>query len=133
MVEKEKINEKVAFGMFGRANIFDEETCKLLKRMNTVFIEFGIESGNQRILDFLKGGTVKIKQIEDSIALCKKYGIKTSGTFIIGSPGETEEEMLQTLEFIKRLDLDKFAFFTLNPYPGTPLWDYAVKEGILPQ
>ena len=85
------------------------------------------------MLDFLKGGRIKIKQIEGSIALCKKYGITTGGTFIIGTPGETEEEMLQTLKFIKKLSLDKFSFFTLSPYPGTPLWDYAVKEGILPK
>jgi len=132
MIEREKINKKVNFGMFGRSNIFDEETCALLKSMNTVFIEFGMESGNPRVLKFLKKGTLTIKQIEDSVSLCKKYGIKTSGSFIIGTPGETEEEMLQTLNFIKRLDLDKFAFFTLNPYPGTPLWDYAVTEGVLP-
>jgi len=133
MIKKEGINKKVDFGMFGRADIFDEETCRLLKEMNTVFIEFGIESGTQKVLDFLKGGRIKIKQIEGSIALCKKYGITTGGTFIIGTPGETEEEMLQTLKFIKKLSLDKFSFFTLSPYPGTPLWDYAVKEGILPK
>ena len=101
--------------------------------MNTKFIEFGIESGTQRILDYLKQGKVKIKHIENAIDLCKKNDIKTGGTFIIGSPDETGEEMLATLEFIKRLKLDKFSFFTLNPFPGTPLWDYAVKEKILPE
>jgi len=133
LIKKNKINKKVGFGMFGRADVFDEEICKLLKEMNTIFIEFGIESGTQKILDFLKGGRIKIKQIEDAVALCKKYGIATGGTFIIGSPEETEEDMLQTLQFIKKLKLDKFAFYTLSPYPATPLWDYAVKEGILPK
>jgi anaerobic magnesium-protoporphyrin IX monomethyl ester cyclase len=133
LIEAEGIDKKVEFGMFGRADIFDAETAGLLKRMNTVFVEFGIESGTQRILDFLKGGRVTTQKVEKAVSLCKENGIKTGGTFIIGSPGETEKEMLQTLKFIKKLDLDKFSFFTLNPYPGTPLWDYAVTEGILPE
>lgn len=132
-IKKEEINKKVAFGMFGRADIFDEETASLLREMNTVFVQFGIESGIQRILDYLKQGHVKLNDIENAIALCKKYDIKTGGTFIIGSPGETYEEMLTTLDFVKKLKLDKFCFYTLNPFPGTPLWEQAVKEKILPE
>jgi anaerobic magnesium-protoporphyrin IX monomethyl ester cyclase len=133
MIEGENINEHVEFGMFGRADIFDAETASLLKRMNTIFVEFGIETGTQRILDFLKGGRVKIAQIEKSVSLCREVGIKTGGTFIIGTPSETEQEMLATLRFIKKLRLDKFSFFTLNPFPGTPLWDYAIQHNILPK
>ena len=126
------LNKQIDFGMFGRADIFDMEIAKLLSEMNTVFIEFGIESGTQRILDILKGGKVKIEQIRNAVSLCKQFGIKVGGTFIIGTPGETEDEMLQTLEFVKSLHLDKFSFFTLNPYPGTPLWDDATKDHLLP-
>ncbi len=131
-IVSEGINKKVEFGMFGRADIFDEETVRLVKEMNTVFIEFGIESGTQRILDILKDGKVRLEDVRRSVALCKQYGIKVGGTFIIGTPGETETEMLATLEFIKSLQLDKFSFFTLNPYPGTPIWDYAVENHLLP-
>ncbi|MBN1827649.1 MAG: B12-binding domain-containing radical SAM protein [Deltaproteobacteria bacterium] len=131
LIEEQGINNIVEFGMFCRANLFNEETCRLLKRMNTVFIEFGIESGSQRILNFLKRGTLHLEKVEEAVRLSRKYGIQTSGSFILGTPGETEEEMFQSLELIKRLGLDKFAFFILNPYPGTPLWDYAISKGLI--
>lgn len=128
----EGIHKQIEFGMFGRADIFDLETAKLLKKMNTSFIEFGLESGNQRILDILKGGKVTINQVRNAVSLCKQVGIRVGGTFIIGTPSETEDEMIQTLEFIKSLKLDKFSFFTLNPFPGTKLWDDVLRDHLLP-
>ena len=76
---------------------------------------------------------ITIEQIETAVSFCKKYCISVGGAFIIGSPTETEEEMLDSLEFIKKLKLDKFYFYTLTPYQGTPLYDYCVEHDLLPK
>jgi len=132
LIEQKGINKRVEIGLFSRVDLIDDEICCLLKRMGVIHIDIGMESGNQRILDFLNK-KITIKQIETAVSLCKKHRISVGGTFIIGSPTETEEEMLNTLEFIKKLKLDKFYFYTLTPFPGTPLYDYCIVHDLLPK
>ncbi len=132
LIEKEGISKKAKIGLFCRVDLIDDEICSLLKRMGVIHIDFGIESGNQRILDLLNK-KITIKQIESAVFLCKKYGFSVGGTVMIGSPTETEEEMLNTLAFIKKLKLDKFYFYTVTPFPGTPLYDYCVEHDLLPK
>lgn len=129
MIRKASIDSKVQFGVLGRADIFDDETCQILKSMNVMHVNFGLESGTQRILDFLKNGKVTLEMAKNAVELCRKYGFTVDASFIIGSPGETAEEMLQTLEFIKSLKLHKFAFSIAVPYPGTKLWEILEKKG----
>lgn len=131
LICKEGIHKEVKFGILGRVNLFDEEICKYLKKMNVIHVNFGAESGNQRVLHFLKGKHVTIQQTRDAVRLAKKYGFTVDATFIIGSPDETEEEMMETLEFIKSLELDKFAHFIATPYPGTALWEMTKEQGVV--
>jgi radical SAM superfamily enzyme YgiQ (UPF0313 family) len=130
-VEEYKINKKVQFGMFTRADLFDDETASLLKRMNTSFIDFGMESGVQRILDILKQGRVKVEHLRRAVKLCRKYDISVGGSFVLGTPGETKQDMLDTLEFIKELKLDKLYVYPLMPFVGTEMWEYAKKENLI--
>ncbi|MGQ9514521.1 MAG: hypothetical protein ACUVTL_05665 [Thermoproteota archaeon] len=53
------------------------------------------------------------------------------GFFIVGSPTETEEDVIDTLKFIKTHDLDQICVFITTPYPGTLLWDYLKDKGIV--
>lgn len=129
LVEEEGLNREAKLGVVGRCDLFDDETCELLKRMNAVHVTFGFESGCQKTLDFLKNGRLTTERIRNAVRLCRKYGFTVDGSFIIGSPGETEEEMLETLEFIKSLKLDKFAFATATPYPGTRFWEIMQGRG----
>jgi anaerobic magnesium-protoporphyrin IX monomethyl ester cyclase len=131
LVCSEKINTEVKFGILGRVNLFDEEICDYLKKMNVIHVNFGMESGCQRVLDFLKNKTVTVEQTKRAVKLAKEYGFTVDGSFIIGSPDETEEEMMQTLDFIKSLELDKFAHFILTPYPGTDLWEIGKEKGLV--
>jgi len=130
LIENEGINKKVEIGLFGRIDLIDDEICKLLRRMGVVYIDFGIESGNQRILDFLNK-KITIEQIENTVSLCRKYDFQIGGSFMIGSPAETEGEMLNTLSFLKKLSLDRFDFYTVVPYPGTPLYQFCLDNGLI--
>ncbi|MCK4526059.1 B12-binding domain-containing radical SAM protein [candidate division WOR-3 bacterium] len=129
LICKDGINHEVEFGINAKADIFDEDICKNLKRMGVINVDFGIESGSQKFLDYLKNNTLTIRQIRNAVKLAKRYGFSVCGSLIIGSPGETEKDMLKTLVFIKSLKLDKFAHFIATPYPKTLLWESAMKKG----
>jgi radical SAM superfamily enzyme YgiQ (UPF0313 family) len=131
LIKEEKINEKVEFYVYGRANLINEDMCKLLKQMNVAHISFGLESGSERILKYLKGGTVTVADNRRAIKLCKQFGISVQGFFIIGSPGETEEDLKQTMELLKNENIDYAYVLQLTPYPATELWDQLEKEGIV--
>jgi len=73
LIIKEKINEKVKFGCQIRANLFDVETARLLKKMNMTYLGFGFETGSQKILSFLKKNTVTIKENKKTNKKTKAY------------------------------------------------------------
>jgi len=128
LLEKEGLTKKIDFELYGRANILDEEICRLLKRMNVTSIAFGLESGSERVLNYLKKGNVTVEQGKNAIKLCKKYGFKVTGLFILGSPGEKEEDMKKTIQFAKDPNLDNIQAYQATPLPGTELWATALKQ-----
>jgi radical SAM superfamily enzyme YgiQ (UPF0313 family) len=119
------------FSVFGRANLMDDSVCRLLKEMNVTSIDFGLESGSDRILKYLKKETVTVENNRTALRLCKSYGMRTLGTFVIGSPDETEEDIRQTFELFNDENLDERFIFQLTPLPGTELWENAKREGIV--
>ena len=92
-----------------------------MKRAGCSRIYFGLESGAQEILNDIHKG-ITLKQIKDTIGLCKDLEIKTLGFFLIGSPGETKETIKKTLHFAKSLNLDYVQFSKCLAKPLTPLW-----------
>ena len=100
------------------------DLLKLMKRSGCDYINFGIESGNPKILNNIKKD-ITIKQIKKAIYMCSKLDINTKGYFIIGLPGETETTMKKTIVFAKSLNLTKIMFTLATPFPGTLLWKLA--------
>ncbi len=131
LLKSEGLSDKMEFSVFARANLMNDEMCMLLKDMNVTSIDFGLESGSEKTLRYLKKGTVTVGQNRNALKICKQYGMKTLGSFIIGSPDETEEDLRQTLELVKDKNLDEAYVLKLMPLPGTEVWDYAKKEGIV--
>lgn len=132
LIEKKRINKKVSFGCSLRSNLVNEELCKLLKKINVTRVSIGYETGSQRILDYLKCGSVTLKQHIQATKLCKAFGFYTTGTFMLGNPDETQEDLMQTLSLVRQLKLDGGGIFTLaTPLPGTRLWDYAKQKNLI--
>ncbi len=131
LMKQEGLYKKLYFYISARANLIDSKMCGLLKEMNVKQAGFGLESGSEKILRYLKGGNVTAEQNRNAIRLCKEAGIKTRGYFIIGSPGETEEDLKQTLSLVQDKNLDQANIFQITPYPGTQIWEYAKKKGIV--
>jgi len=131
LLKKEKLLGKIQFSCAVRSNLIDESMARLLKKLNVKGVSMGLESGTPRILDYLKGGNVNIKDHVRAIKMFKKYGIEPSASFIIGSPNETREEIMQTFKFIKDSKLRGFGVYVLTPLPGTPIWEYAKERGMV--
>ena len=64
--------------------------------------------------------------------MLRDVGIKARATLMLGIPGETREESLKTVAYADKLDVDQVRFSIATPYPGTELWDIAVREGMDP-
>ena len=114
-----------------RENLINDKVCLLLKKLNVYCLFFGLESGSERMLKYLKRGTVTVEQGKKAMRLCKEYGFSTCGYFMIGSPSETVEDLEETCKFIESPDIDGAAIFITTPLPGTELWDYAIKEKLI--
>ena len=120
IIEKKiKINWATPNGI--RVDSIDEDLLKLMKRSGCYFLAFGIESGNQNILERVKKKT-DLAIIERVVKMVKKAGIVTQGFFIFGLPGETEKTILETIKFSVKLPLDKAQFLVLDVLPGSELW-----------
>lgn len=114
-----------------RVDKINDDVCEILNKMGIEGISFGFESASQRILSYLKKNTTTVEQNKKAIELCKKYEISAEGTMMLGVPGESEEDLNLNLRFIRENELNNIFIYITTPYPGTELWDYAVKKGIV--
>ena len=93
-------------------------------------ITLACESGVQRVLDNVVKKNLQLEQIKPSIENAKKAGMLVHTFWILGYPGETYEEILQTVEFAKESGADSFSFSILNPLPGTPIYRKVVQAAL---
>ncbi len=122
---------KFNWGCEGRVDSVAADQFPIMARSNCTFLAFGVEAGTQHVLDRLKKNQT-LKQVEDTVAAAKRHGIETThGFFLVGSPGESEEDILESFRFAARLKLDTFGFNRLCAYRGTPLWKEYVAKGII--
>jgi len=131
LLKKEGLAGEIEFGCYGRANLIDDEMCETLKEMNVTSVAFGFESGSERILNYLKKGTVKATDNIHAIETCRKHSLKVTGSFMIGNPGETKEDLEMTRDFIRNYPIDTASLFITTPLPGTELWELAKKENLV--
>ncbi len=120
----------VSWSASSRVNTIDRETAEKMKRAGAHTIYFGIESGTQKILDFIGKG-ITLEQAIKAVKMTVEVGLNTLGSFIIGFPMEKREDMDRTVKFAKKLDVTYAQFTIATPYPGTRLWYYAIKNKLI--
>ena len=98
--------------------------------MGTYSIAFGVESGNQKVLDRINKN-IKLEQIERAFRLAKKIGFETWAFFMIGLPSETEDTIKDTIDFAIKLDPDVAKFHILKPFPGSEVYKEFLDNGLL--
>jgi anaerobic magnesium-protoporphyrin IX monomethyl ester cyclase len=120
-------NLKMKWAANSRVDTVDEETLLWMKKAGCWMVAYGIESGSQVVLNNVKKG-ITLEQIENTIRVSHKAGIKNWGYFVMGLPGETEETIKETIAFAKKLPLDYVNFAVGTPYPGTDFYEEALRE-----
>lgn len=119
---------RLSFAVQGRVDAADLELFRLMRRAGVVAITFGLESGNQDVLNFYnKDATVE--QNRRAVELADQAGLYTGGLFILGAPFETRLHFDRTYRFAASLPLDVTSFWNLDYTYGSSLWRKAHQEG----
>jgi len=111
-----------------RVDSVDKKLYLKMREAGVEIINFGIESGNQDVLDFYNK-RITLDQIRKAVKLCKEMGFFINASFILGAPIETKKHIENTIKFAKSLPIDSIAFYNLKYAYGSPLWNEAVKKG----
>lgn len=116
-----EIGLTISYECITRADRLNEEVIKTLRESGCFRVWIGAESGSQKVID-LMDRRVKVEQVREMIRLASAYGIET-GTFImLGYPGETEDDIKETVHHLKSSDPDHFTITIAYPIKGTELY-----------
>ncbi len=128
----EIIKKKMKFiwDIRARVDTVDEEILKKLKEAGCQRIHFGVEAGTEKILKILNKG-IHLGQVEKAFKLAKKNNIETLAYFMIGAPTENREDILQTIQFAKKINPDYAHITILTPYPATKIYEDALNQGVI--
>ena len=113
---------------FSRVDTVNMEVLGKMKQAGCTGLLYGVESGNQEILDKIKK-KITLDKVREAAKMANAVGIDVQATFILGLPGETKETLSQTLDFAQGLDVF-YGVHVLSPFPGTEVRDKAEEYGI---
>lgn len=104
----------------------------MVQRMAKVGLKgyfIGFESGNDRVLKFLRKGTTREKNLA-AARVCRKYGVKIWANYMLGLPTETKDEVMDTISMLKEIDPDWYSPAFYTPHPGSDLYDYCIEHDL---
>lgn len=128
-----KIREErldIYYTVGSRVDMGTIDVLKALKKSGCGLIYYGVESANQNSLNKI-GKHISIPMIRRAFENAKKMGLDTVGSFILGFPWETVDDMKETINFAIKIKPSFAQFTVLTPYPGTPIYYSALKEGLI--
>lgn len=120
-------DKNISFRCESRVNVVDEELLGIMYESGFKHISFGVESGNQRIIDEWNKKITKA-QVRSAFKAAHKVGLTTSAYFIIGAPSETPETVQDSIDFAKELNADFTQWSLASPLPSTALHDWYVEN-----
>ncbi len=82
-------------------------------------MDFGVESGSQKVLDEIIGKGITVAQVEKTFRSAKKAGLRTLANFMLGLPTETRQDLAQARALASRIGADAYVFAIATPLPGT--------------
>jgi anaerobic magnesium-protoporphyrin IX monomethyl ester cyclase len=112
--------------------VLDEETLRKLRQAGIDTITTGVESDDAACLQSI-GQSIKVNaRLRERLDLCHRLGFRLYGTFCLGTPEETWDTVEKTWRFARVLDIES-GFTVMTPFPGTPMYWRALREGLLPR
>ena len=124
---KRGLNKKIVFYANTRANTTDKEMLMKMKKAGLIEISMGVETGNPEILKAIKKGTTHT-QYRRIYRWMYELNLQTRGSFIVGLPYETHKTIRETINFAKSVDLMRVSCNILTPYPGTIVYEQAIRK-----
>jgi radical SAM superfamily enzyme YgiQ (UPF0313 family) len=118
----------VSWSAWMRVDLVSPEILREMARSGCWHVSYGVESGNQRVLDGIRKG-FKIQDVRNAFRWTHEAGMEARGTFVLGLPGDDIASMRDTVELAVEIQADYATFQLLTPYPGTELWDEAERLG----
>ena len=130
--ELEKRNIDIIWWCFSRADtiVKNEAMVKRMAEVGLYRVFLGLESGSEDVLDDYNKH-ISLNQQVEAIKILQKYGVLVHGSFIIGDENETEEMIMNTVKWARKLNPDLAQFSVLCPFPGTKLYEDMEREGKL--
>jgi radical SAM superfamily enzyme YgiQ (UPF0313 family) len=121
---------KLAATIESSVEVFDEETLRQLRRAGITTITTGVETNDPACMESL-GQNIRVNdKLRERVALCHALGFHVYGTYCLGTPEETWDTVEKTWRFARELDVES-AFTVMTPFPGTPMYWRALREGLL--
>ncbi|MEE9293449.1 MAG: radical SAM protein [Phycisphaerae bacterium] len=122
----EGLHRKLRFWSYVHANTIDLPTAKKMKQAGFAEVGFGVESGDPEIMRRMKKG-VNRNDVFRAARVFREARLKFGAYFIIGHPHETVQTARRSIDLAARINPDSVAFGIMTPYPGTEVWEMAVR------
>ena len=113
------------------ASYLDFDIIDHLKKADFHHLFLGIETGDLDIQKTYVDKRINLKEMKEKIKYLKDAGISTFGSFLLGFPGETRDQIHKTVDLATSLDLDRIYLIMLTPLPGSELYDYCIENNLL--
>jgi anaerobic magnesium-protoporphyrin IX monomethyl ester cyclase len=120
----------VGYDVRARVDTVDPELLQLMARSGCRGLHYGVEAGTEKILKVLHKG-IDLEEARRTFEATRKAGMQVLAYFMIGSPGETREDILETFRVARRLDPDYLHMTILTPFPGTAIYRDGLESGVL--
>ena len=118
---------KLPWKCLGRVDQVEEATYVKMKEGGCFLLQFGVESGDQRILNSIRKG-ITVEKAKEAVRSCQRAGINAASFFILGHPGETYQSAIKTIKAAQEINADVCHFFVLVPFPGTYNYQFVPDE-----
>ncbi|MCA9673474.1 MAG: B12-binding domain-containing radical SAM protein [Kofleriaceae bacterium] len=123
---------RAPFSLHARVETVNEKLLHTLKAAGCDQITYGVESGSERIRREVMQRPVTNDRFRDVFRWTREAGIRLTANFMLGLPGETRDDLEQTIVLAEELGVLDFGYFVFYPYPGTALFRVCEERGYLP-
>ncbi len=120
------------FSLHARVETVNPDLLEMLAGAGCRQITYGVESGSERVRRTIMRRQVTNQRFKDVFRWTRESGILLTANFMLGLPGETRDDLQQTLDLAEELSVADFGYFVFYPYPGTHLFNVCVENGYLP-
>ncbi len=126
-----KSTTSIPFVVNAHVDFFDEERAGSLRDANCKIVKFGVESGSERIRNRILNRHMKNEKIIEAIKTAHRFDLHTSVFLMIGLPGETREDVMDTIRLMGEAGPGRFRWTFFFPFTGTRAYELSARDGYI--